>query len=201
MRRTSSITSPFSTWTMIANDAATSPDCAVAGGANRIVHVVTLSASGTVLDINGKESSWVVTDLGNPACVLTVVAPSHALTAARACLSSAGQVISLETKFGLSATPYQSTNQLHPARSSGLFAKIGCICAMTQLFFALVSPPQLARKPPYCAPRSRSYPHWFDAGVEGADTAARDQQVELILGDAAVVDDLDDHHLAVRASC
>lgn len=64
--RTSSITSPFSTWTMIGTDAATSPDCAVAGGPDSIVHVVTLSTAGALLDINGKESSWVVTDLGNP---------------------------------------------------------------------------------------------------------------------------------------
>jgi len=64
--RTSSITSPFSTWTMIGTDTATAPDCAVAGEADGIVHVVTLSAAGALLDINGKESVWVVTDLGNP---------------------------------------------------------------------------------------------------------------------------------------
>ena len=64
--RTSSIMSPFSAWTMIGTDAATSPDCAVAGEADSIVHVVTLSATGALLDINGKESVWVVTDLGNP---------------------------------------------------------------------------------------------------------------------------------------
>src|SRR4030095_12867362 len=62
--KTDSIISPFSSWAMIANDAATSPDCAVAGGPDSIVHVVTLSAAGTVLDVNGKGSSWVVTDLG-----------------------------------------------------------------------------------------------------------------------------------------
>jgi hypothetical protein len=64
--RTSSITSPFSSWTMIAMEAASSPDCVVAGGPGSIVHVVTLSAAGTVLDINGKGTSWVATDLGSP---------------------------------------------------------------------------------------------------------------------------------------
>jgi len=64
--RASSITSSFSSWTMITMDAASSPDCAVAGGADSIVHVVTLSAAGTMLDINGKGTSWVATDLGSP---------------------------------------------------------------------------------------------------------------------------------------
>src|SRR5262249_29640061 len=36
------------------------------------------------------------------------------------------------------------------------------------------------------------------AGVERTHAAARDQQVELVGRDAAVVDDLDDHHLAVQ---
>ena len=50
---------------MIGNDVASSPDCAVIG-ADGTVHVVALSSSGTVLDINGKESAWVITDLGPP---------------------------------------------------------------------------------------------------------------------------------------
>jgi hypothetical protein len=64
--RTSSLASPLSPWMMIGTDVATSPDCAVAWGPDSIVHVVTLSAAGTVLDINGKGTTWVVTDLGSP---------------------------------------------------------------------------------------------------------------------------------------
>jgi hypothetical protein len=64
--RTSSILTPFSSWTAIDADPQSSPDCAIAGGADSIVHVVTLSNMGTVLDINGKGTTWVVTDLGLP---------------------------------------------------------------------------------------------------------------------------------------
>jgi hypothetical protein len=56
---------PFSPWTMVATDVASSPDCAVVGS-DSIVHVVTLSSRGTVLDVNGKGTTWVATDLGLP---------------------------------------------------------------------------------------------------------------------------------------
>ena len=62
---TPSIGTAFSSWTMIATDAASSPDCAVVG-ADSIVHVVTLSSTSTVLDVNGKGTSWIATDLGLP---------------------------------------------------------------------------------------------------------------------------------------
>ncbi|HEY7371007.1 MAG TPA: hypothetical protein VIF57_02440 [Polyangia bacterium] len=64
--RTSSITDPFSSWTSIAAAPASSPDCTVAGAAESIVHVVALSGTGTILDLNGKGTTWVVTDLGLP---------------------------------------------------------------------------------------------------------------------------------------
>jgi hypothetical protein len=63
--RSSSITSSFSSWMPIAADPASSPDCAVIG-AQSLVHVVTTSATGTVVDVTGMESSWVVTNLGSP---------------------------------------------------------------------------------------------------------------------------------------
>jgi len=64
--RTASITmEAFSSWTMVANDAASSPDCTVIG-AESVVHVVVLSAVGTVLDVNGNGTNWVATDLGSP---------------------------------------------------------------------------------------------------------------------------------------
>ena len=63
---TSAITSGFSSWTMIGTDAASSPDCALAGGADGVVHVVTLSASGTVLDVFGKGTNWATLDPERP---------------------------------------------------------------------------------------------------------------------------------------
>jgi hypothetical protein len=63
--RTSTITSPFSSWAPIAAAPASSPDCAVVGS-DSIVHIVALSGAGTVLDVNGKGTSWVATDLGAP---------------------------------------------------------------------------------------------------------------------------------------
>jgi hypothetical protein len=63
--RTDSITSPFSPWNQISEDVASSPDCAI-GGRESIAHVVALSSAGTVLDVHGKGTSWVTTDLGSP---------------------------------------------------------------------------------------------------------------------------------------
>jgi hypothetical protein len=64
--RADSIMSQFSPWMMIATQVSASPDCVVAGGSDGIVHVVTLSSGGTVLDVAGKGTSWVTTDLGPP---------------------------------------------------------------------------------------------------------------------------------------
>jgi hypothetical protein len=64
--RTPSISTAFSSWTQIAADVASSPDCTIAGATNSIVHIVALSTGGAVLDINGNGTSWVVTDLGLP---------------------------------------------------------------------------------------------------------------------------------------
>jgi hypothetical protein len=64
--KTASVLDGFPSWTPIAGEPASAPDCAIAGGTESIVHVVTLSAAGAVLDINGKGTTWVVTDLGPP---------------------------------------------------------------------------------------------------------------------------------------
>jgi len=61
--RANAIDSPFSAWMQINDNVASAPDCAI-GGPESIAHVVTLSPSGTVLDVHGKGTSWVVTDLG-----------------------------------------------------------------------------------------------------------------------------------------
>ena len=63
--RTSTITSPFSSWTPIAPAPASSPECTVVGS-DSIVHVVVLSDAGSVIDVNGKGTGWVATDLGAP---------------------------------------------------------------------------------------------------------------------------------------
>jgi hypothetical protein len=63
--RTDSITSPFSSWTKVNDEVASSPDCS-AGGPESVIHVVALSAKGTVLDIHGKGTNWATTDLGRP---------------------------------------------------------------------------------------------------------------------------------------
>jgi len=63
--QSSSITSAFSSWAPIASAPASSPDCTVTGPQS-IVHVVAASTAGTVLDVNGKGTTWVVTDLGSP---------------------------------------------------------------------------------------------------------------------------------------
>jgi hypothetical protein len=59
----------FSQWEMINSDAASSPDCVVMRATPNIeavIHVVALSARGTILDVNGNGTSWVTTDLGLP---------------------------------------------------------------------------------------------------------------------------------------
>ena len=63
--RTSSITAAFSSWTPIADAPASSPDCFVTG-AQSVVHVVTLTAAGTLREVNGNGTAWTVTDLGSP---------------------------------------------------------------------------------------------------------------------------------------
>jgi hypothetical protein len=64
--RTSSIIEPFSAWIPIAAGPATSPDCAVAGESDSIVHIVSVNSAGRMLDVNGKGTTWVVTDIGLP---------------------------------------------------------------------------------------------------------------------------------------
>jgi len=54
-----------SSWTQISANAASSPDCAVAGADQSAVHVVALNASGAVVDVHRAGTSWVVTDLGS----------------------------------------------------------------------------------------------------------------------------------------
>jgi hypothetical protein len=59
----------FSSWTMINDDAGSSPDCAILRAnpnLDAIIHVVTLSSSGTILDIQGNGTSWATTELGYP---------------------------------------------------------------------------------------------------------------------------------------
>ena len=63
--RTSSITAAFSSWTPIADAPASSPDCFVTG-AQSVVHVVTLTAAGTLREVSGNGTAWTVTDLGSP---------------------------------------------------------------------------------------------------------------------------------------
>jgi hypothetical protein len=63
--RTSLITAAFSSWTPIADGPASSPDCVVTGDQG-IVHVVTLSAAGTLREVSGNGAAWAVTDLGSP---------------------------------------------------------------------------------------------------------------------------------------
>jgi hypothetical protein len=63
--RSDSITSPFSSWTKISDDASSSPDCVV-GGAESVVRVVVLNAARSVVEIHGSGTSWVTTDLGSP---------------------------------------------------------------------------------------------------------------------------------------
>ncbi len=56
--------SASSSWTQISTDAASSPDCTVAGAGQSTVHVVALSSAGTVVDVYGSGLTWVVADLG-----------------------------------------------------------------------------------------------------------------------------------------
>jgi hypothetical protein len=60
-----SITTPFSTWRQVADNVASSPDCAI-GGPDSIAHIVILNAAGAVIDVHGKGTNWVTTDLGYP---------------------------------------------------------------------------------------------------------------------------------------
>jgi hypothetical protein len=64
--KTVSIEAGFSGWIDTGVDIASSPDCTIAGGPESIVHVVALSATGTILDIHGKGTAWTATDLGSP---------------------------------------------------------------------------------------------------------------------------------------
>ena len=59
----------FSSWTAINSDAASSPDCAVLRAnpnLEAIIHVVTLSSQGTIIDVQGNGTTWAVTELGAP---------------------------------------------------------------------------------------------------------------------------------------
>ena len=99
-----------------------------------IVHVVAMSAAGTVLDINGNGTSWVATDLEPRA-------EDGSRTGSRRPAALLDQLRAgdlLGTTFGLSATPNQLTNQVHPAMRSGLSSKTGCT-VMTQRFLAFVA--------------------------------------------------------------
>lgn len=62
--------SEFSSWTKVGVDAASAPDCVVlrdnANVVDAVLHVVTLSSRGTVVDVHGNGTSWVTTDLGPP---------------------------------------------------------------------------------------------------------------------------------------
>jgi hypothetical protein len=59
----------FSSWTAISSDAASSPDCAILRenpNLEAIIHVVTLSSRGTIIDVQGDGTSWATTELGPP---------------------------------------------------------------------------------------------------------------------------------------
>ena len=64
--RTSSITGTDSAGVPIAGTVASAPDCAIAGEADGVVHAVVLNATGNIVDVNGKGTGWVATDLGAP---------------------------------------------------------------------------------------------------------------------------------------
>jgi hypothetical protein len=60
---------PFSGWTMIDTEAASSPDCIVyreTPDLDAVIHLVVLSHRGSVVDFFGNGTSWVTTDLGLP---------------------------------------------------------------------------------------------------------------------------------------
>jgi hypothetical protein len=62
--------SQFSPWTKVGVDAASAPDCVVLrenpNVVDAVLHVVTLSSHGTVLDLHGNGTDWLATDLGPP---------------------------------------------------------------------------------------------------------------------------------------
>jgi hypothetical protein len=60
---------PEFSWATTSTDAASSPDCAVlreTPDQDAVVHIVTLSARGTIVDVQGNGTSWATTDLGLP---------------------------------------------------------------------------------------------------------------------------------------
>ncbi len=57
-----SIFNAFPAWTKIGTGAAGAVDCTMFS--DESVHVVTINASGHVLDIHGMGTSWTTTDLG-----------------------------------------------------------------------------------------------------------------------------------------
>jgi len=59
----------FSQWEKITTEAASSPDCVIlreTPNIEAVIHVVTLSARGTIVDAHGNGTSWAMTDLGPP---------------------------------------------------------------------------------------------------------------------------------------
>jgi hypothetical protein len=59
----------FSSWAAIGSDVASSPDCAVLRAnpnLDAIIHIVTLSSRGTIVNVQGDGTTWTVTELGPP---------------------------------------------------------------------------------------------------------------------------------------
>ena len=96
-----------------------------------------------------------------------------------AILDHCGQEICLTVMFGLSAAPNQPRNQLQPASRSGLSAEESSGTSAGRSSCCRCSRPGIRRT-------GRRVRCWdsplFGAGVECADAAARNQQVELITG-------------------
>jgi len=62
----------------------------------------------------------------------------------------------------------------------------------------VASPLHSERRPPYCDPRSVDDPHWVAQAIHCAHAATRDQDVELVGLNAADVDHLHHHLLALE---
>jgi hypothetical protein len=62
--------SNFSSWAKVGVDAASAPDCVVLrenpSVVDAVLHVVTLTSRGTVVDLHGNGTNWAATDLGPP---------------------------------------------------------------------------------------------------------------------------------------
>ena len=188
-----SITSAFSSWAPIASAPASSPDCTVTG-AQSIVHVVATSTAGTVLDINGKGTAWVVTDLRRPA--LTRL--SGQILGQPALLQEvrAGDLLGDDVRVVGDPEPVDepvtASEQVGPTRAEDLHALVPDAGLLgVDVAAAVGEEPAVLRAEIGHTPLSRT-------AIELTDAAARDEEVELILGDSSVVDDLNNHHLAVQ---